>query len=157
MAYWLFKSEPDTYSIQDLEREKQCPWEGVRNLQARNFLRDSIKIKDTVLFYHSGSKHRSIVGLAEVIKDGYPDTEAFNKKSQYFDPKSDVENPKWYRVDIKLVAIWPHPLSLDVIKAQKDLQDILLIRNSRLSVQPLPEKAFKKILKLSEAEGNNIS
>jgi predicted RNA-binding protein with PUA-like domain len=123
--YWLFKSEPETFSIKDLEKspKKTTFWDGVRNYQARNFLRDSIKEGDQVLFYHSSTDPPGIVGLAEVVKSGYPDHTAFDPKDDHYDPKSDKKNPTWYMVDIKHVKTFSEPLTLEALKKVPTEQD----------------------------------
>src|SRR5262249_46040958 len=111
--YWLFKSEPESFSIDDLARQKKQStfWDGVRNYQARNFLRDSIQLGDGVLFYHSSTEPMAIVGSAEVTKTGYPDHTAYEPTNHHYDPKSDPDNPTWYMVDIRLLQTFPHPLT----------------------------------------------
>lgn len=133
MKYWLVKTEPNNYSWEDLKRDKSTIWDGVRNYQARNFIRE-MKKGDRVLVYHS-VKAREVVGLAEVTKGPYPDPTA---------TKGD-----WSVVDLKAVDDLPHPVSLAEIKAEQNLQDFLLVRNSRLSVMPVSEKQYKAIMKLS--------
>jgi len=146
MKYWLFKSEPEAYSIDDLQKEKKTFWDGVRNYQARNFLRDEIKVGDQVLFYHSNTEPMGIVGVAEVVKDGYPDHTAFDPKSHHFDPKSKKENPSWYMVDIKFVRKFSSLLTLDEMKENKKLQSMrLLQRGNRLSVMPVTKEAFETV------------
>lgn len=149
--YWLFKSEPDAFSIDDLSR---CPskttfWDGVRNYQARNFLRDSIKVGDGVLFYHSSTDQPAIVGVAEVVKAGYPDKTAFDAKNPHYDEKSDSKNPTWYMVDIKHVKTFDAPITLTVLRKMKSLEKMVLLKKgSRLSVQPVTESEWNTILKL---------
>lgn len=153
MRYWLFKSEPDVFSIHDLANSprKTAPWEGVRNYQARNLLRDEIKKGDLVLFYHSNAKPMCIVGIAEVVKDGYPDHFAQDPSHKYFDPKSTPENPRWYMVDVKLKEIFSQPLTREFLKTQKPLsQMVLLQKGSRLSVQPVSENEFQHIVTLAK-------
>src|SRR5689334_8138017 len=115
MQYWLFKSEPSTYSIDNLMNtaDQTTHWEGVRNYQVRNFLRDDIKVGDQAFFYHSNCKSPGIAGSMEIIKAGYPDKSALDKKSQYFDPKSSLENPIWYQVDVRFLKKMSHYVSLD--------------------------------------------
>src|SRR6056297_2681061 len=116
--YWLFKSEADCYSIDHLaaEPDKTTFWDGVRNYQARNMLRDDVKKGDRVFFYHSNSKPLAIVGTARVVKAGYPDHTAFDPKEQHYDPKSDPDNPRWFMVDIKLLKKFPEPITRDMLK-----------------------------------------
>jgi predicted RNA-binding protein with PUA-like domain len=148
--FWLFKSEPDVFSIDDLARaprQTTC-WDGVRNYQARNFLRDSIQIGDGVLFYHSSSDPLAIVGTARVVRAGYPDQTAFDAKSPHFDPKSDPANPTWYMVDIQLEAVFPEPLPRARLQKLPALKTMMLLqRGSRLSVQPVSAAEWQTILK----------
>ena len=148
MRYWLFKTEPDVFSIDDLEREKISFWEGVRNYQARNYLRDDVKPGDLVLFYHSNANPPGIIGIAEIVESGLHDPHQFNPQSKYFDPKSPKENPRWYGVKLKLHAKFREFISLNQLKATKGLESVIVIqKGSRLSIQPVSEKEFK-IIKL---------
>ena len=152
-AYWLFKSEPSVFSIQDLEKapQKTTYWSGVRNYQARNFIRDTMKKGDKVFFYHSNTEPNVIVGLAEIVKEAYPDFTAFDPDSEGFDPKSKTENPAWYMVDIRFLEIFPNPLPLDELKQNADLKDFrLLQRGNRLSVFPVTDGEAKVLLRLSK-------
>jgi len=145
------KSEPDVYSIQDLQAEKSktCDWEGVRNYQARNFMKDMQK-GDQVLFYHSNAKPPGIVGYCTINKTAYPDETSLDKKSNYFDSKSTKEINRWVKVDLKLKKVFSEILSLDFLRGQKTLKDMLLLKKgSRLSVQPVKKTEFDKILKLA--------
>ncbi len=148
-VYWLVKSEPDVFSIQDLARSKQATtyWDGVRNYQARNTLRDLMKIGDRVLFYHSNASPPAVVGIAEVVREGYPDFTAWDKNSDHFDPKSTPDNPIWYMVDIRLVSIFDRPLTLPELKAQPALKNMVLVqKGSRLSVQPVRPEEYDWIV-----------
>ncbi|WP_016760104.1 EVE domain-containing protein [Leptospira weilii] len=152
MNHWLFKTEPDVFSIDDLHKAPShiAPWEGVRNYQARNFLRDSIQKGDLVLFYHSRAKPLSIVGIAEVVKPGYPDHFAFDPSHKYFDPKSKPENPTWYMVDIKFKKKFPKPVTVEEMKTQKALKNMVLLqKGSRLSIQPVSPAEFQLVLGLA--------
>ncbi|MCA8946373.1 MAG: EVE domain-containing protein, partial [Planctomycetes bacterium] len=132
--YWLMKVEPESYSIDDFERDKETAWEGVRNYQARNLLRDDIKKGDGVLFYASNADPTGVAGVAEVSRAGYPDPSAWDRKHHYFDPKSDPENPTWYTVDIKFVEKFPGVVSLAALKATRGLEDMMVTkRGMRLS------------------------
>jgi len=147
--YWLMKSEPDVYSIQDLIRDKSCFWEGVRNYQARNFMRDDMRIGDGVLFYHSNAKPPGIAGVAKIIRRGYPDHTAYDKKSKYYDPKSNPDNPRWFMVDIELVGRFQKYVPLETLKNTPGLEDMMVTRRgARLSVQPVSYSEFKTINKL---------
>jgi len=144
--YWLLKSEPSVYSIDDLKRDKTTYWEGVRNYQARNTLRDDIKKGDLVFFYHSNAEPLGIAGIAKVSRGGYPDPEAFNKKSKYYDAKSDPKKPTWYVVDLEFVTKFKEVLSLEALKGEKKLEGMpLLQRGQRLSVQPVSPSQWKVI------------
>ena len=147
---WLMKSEPDVYSLDDLKRAKgkTTLWEGVRNYQARNFMRDSMKKGDTVLFYHSNCKEPGIVGLAEIAsKSAHPDPTQFDPKSKYYDPKSDQENPRWIVVDVRYRKTLKHPVTLKEIKEHPALKNMKVAqRGMRLSIQPVEEKHYEIIL-----------
>jgi predicted RNA-binding protein with PUA-like domain len=151
MNYWLMKSEPYDYSFDDLKNEADstAEWDGVRNYQARNFLRDEIKIGDMILYYHSNSKPSGIVGTATVVKEGYPDYTAWDPDSDHPDERSTPDNPIWYMVDIKAHKTFKRMISLAEIKADEFLSDMVLVRNSRLSVQPVAEEYFEYICSLA--------
>ncbi len=143
MQYWLFKTEPSTYSIDDLKAEKTTEWYGVRNYQARNFLRDSIRKGDKVLIYHSNTKEIGVVGVAQVVSDTYPDTHQFDPKSPYFDPKSKKENPAWVSRDVRFVKKFPRILTLEELKKQPTLKEMFILRKgNRLSITPVTSKDF---------------
>ena len=151
MKYWLFKSEPDVFSIEDLKKAKNGigSWEGVRNYQARNFLRDDVKKGDLVLFYHSRVEPMAVAGVASVEKEGYIDHYAFDPKSKYFDPKSKIDKPQWYMVDVKFKSQFKYPVTLKVIKTYKELSNMRLIqKGSRLSIQPVTKEEFDFIVRL---------
>jgi predicted RNA-binding protein with PUA-like domain len=155
MAYWLFKSEPTAYSFSDLlaARGQTTGWDGVRNYQARNFLRDSIRVGDGVLFYHSSADPPCIAGIAEVVKPGHPDPTAFDHKDEHFDPKSDRSDPTWFQVSIKAVGAINPPLSLALLSSTPALSSMELLRKgSRLSVQPVTEKEWKTIMSLAKSK-----
>ncbi len=141
--YWLMKSEPSTYSIDDLKKDKVTQWEGVRNYQARNFMRDQMKIGDKVLFYHSNATPPGIAGLAEVCRESYPDYFALDASSKYFDPKSTEEKPIWMMVDVKFIKKFDKLVSLEEIKARPELANMLVIKKGmRLSIQPVTENDY---------------
>ena len=149
MKYWLIKSEPDAYSIDDLERDSVEMWDGIRNYQARNTMRDDMKVGDKVFFYHSNCKEPGIVGIAKVASKPYPDPTQFDKKSKYFDAKSSKDDPRWYLVDMAFVRKTKRNLTLTEIKAQKSLDDMILTRKgNRLSIMPVSKKHWNKILSL---------
>lgn len=150
--FWLFKSEPDCFSIDDLAKSpKQTTfWDGVRNYQARNFLRDDIQVGDGVLYYHSTTEPMAVVGTAEVVKGGYPDHTAFDPQADHYDPDSDPDNPTWYLVDIKLVRKFAEPLTRAALQRVAALKDIeLLRRGSRLSIQRVTPAEWDAVLKLA--------
>lgn len=150
--YWLFKSEPETYSIDDLKRDKRTEWFGVRNYQVRNMLRDQVAPGDGVLFYHSNAKVIGIAGIAVVASKGYPDTEQFRKGSDYYDPKSRPEKPQWYSCDVKFQRKFPRVITLAELRQDKKLASLLILQpGSRLSVTPVAEKDFRYILSLAAA------
>lgn len=137
MRYWLIKSEPDAYSIDDLAKDKTTAWTGVRNYQARNFMRDQMRIGDRVLFYHSNCDEPGIVGVAEVCKRAYPDATQFDKKSKYYDPKSGADNPRWLNVDVKFIK-QTNLVSLAELRSHKPLRNMrILARGNRLSITPV--------------------
>jgi len=152
--YWLVKSEPNAFSIDDLAKSKNkttC-WDGVRNYQARNFIRDEMKIGDEVLFYHSNTDPNAVVGYCEVVKEGYPDDTQFDPEHKHYFPKADPKNPPWFMVDIKLVKKFRNPITLAEIKANIKLKDMRLVqRGNRLSVMPVDKKEFEEILKMGES------
>ena len=151
--YWLMKSEPDCYSIDDLanDKNKTTCWDGVRNYQARNMMRDDMKKGDLVLFYHSNAKPPGVAGTAKIVKEGYPDHTAFDVNDKHYDPKSKKDEPRWMMVDIKLVKKFKQFVPLPQLREEKALEGMVLLqKGSRLSVQPVSKKHFDKILKLGE-------
>jgi predicted RNA-binding protein with PUA-like domain len=144
------KSEPESYSIQDLEKDGTAWWEGVRNYQARNFMRDDMKVGDLVLFYHSNANPPGIAGLAVISKAAAPDQTQFQKKSEYFDPKAKLENPPWVCPQIQFVEKFAEILPLERLKAMEGLSGLLLLqKGQRLSVQPVEKQHFELIRKLN--------
>lgn len=149
MTYWLMKSEPDAYSIDDLERDGREMWDGIRNYQARNMMRDDMKIGEEVFFYHSNCKEPGIVGVARVVSEPYPDPTQFDKKSKYYDAKSSADNPRWCLVDVEFVRKLTRKITLTELKAQKTLADMILTRKgNRLSIMPVSKIHWNKILSL---------
>ena len=149
--YWLVKSEPLEFSIEDLEKSKNKTtyWDGVRNYQARNFMRDEMKKGDYVLYYHSNADPNAVVGYCEIVKEGYPDFTAFDPEDKHYDPKSSKNNPTWIMVDIKLKKKFKDPVTLESIKEKASLRDMKLVqRGNRLSVMPVTKKEFDTILKM---------
>lgn len=150
MNYWLMKSEPDTFSIDDLlQKPKQTePWEGVRNYQARNFMR-AMKLGDQAFFYHSSCATPGIMGTVEIVKEAHPDTSAFNLHSDYYDPKSTPQNPRWFMVSVKLLEKFSEIIPLSLLKNQSQLKNMILLkRGNRLSVMPVSRQEWEWIQKL---------
>ena len=151
MKYWLMKSEPDVFSIDDLSKQpnQKSHWDGVRNYQARNFMRDEMDVGDKVLFYHSNCKVPGIVGIATVASSSYPDHTSWDKKSEYFDPKSGPDNPRWFMVDVKFEEKFSRTVSLNEMKEVKALAEMLILRKgNRLSITPVQKKEFQTVLDL---------
>ena len=148
MNYWLMKSEPTAYSIEDLKNDKVTPWDGVRNYQARNFMRDVMKVGDKVLFYHSNTKPTGIVGLGEVVKEAYPDFTAWDETNKHFDSKSTPEKPIWQMVDVGYIKTFTKILTLQEMKTIPELEGMLVIkRGQRLSIQPVAKKDYEWIIR----------
>lgn len=149
--YWLMKSEAGCYSIDDLKRDKTTPWDGVRNYQARNFMRDDMEVGDLVLFYHSNGEPPGVAGIASVAKKAYPDWTALDPKDQHFDPKSTKTNPIWMRVDLKFIEKFPHIVPLQALREHPKLHTLLVLRRAqRLSVQPVEKAHFEIIKKMGK-------
>tara|TARA_R100000908_G_scaffold65428_1_gene56487 strand:- start:133979 stop:134452 length:474 start_codon:yes stop_codon:yes gene_type:complete len=150
--YWLMKSEPDDYSIDDLEKDGETPWTGVRNYGARNFMRDEMNVGDGVLYYHSNISKPVIVGTMEVSSVPYPDPLQFDPNSKYFDPKSTESDPRWQLVDVKFVQKFDNPVTRDAMKEEPALDEMELFRLGRYSITPVRESEWKKIHEMAEAE-----
>ena len=146
--YWLMKSEPYVYSIEDLEKDGSTCWEGVRNYKARNNMRE-MKVGDEVLYYHSNAKPPGVVGIARVCKEAYPDHYAWNKRSKYYDEKSTKDKPRWFMVDVEFVEKFPRLVALDELKEKKGLENMVVIKRGRLSVQPVTKKEFDIVKKMA--------
>lgn len=152
--YWLMKSEPDVYSLEDLERDGSTYWDGVRNYQARNLMRDDMKRGDRVLYYHSNAKPMGVVGVAEIVGEAYPDPTQFDPDSKYHDPKSTEENPRWVVVDVGYVATFDRMVTLAELKVDPKLEGMLVIRRGqRLSVQPVEREHFEHVCGLGGYAG----
>lgn len=147
--YWLMKSEPDVYSIDDMARDGETFWDGVRNYEARNFMRDAMKVGDRVLFYHSNAKPSGVAGIVEVAAEARPDESAFDKKDDHYDPKSVRADPTWWAVDVAFVEKLPRVVSLHEIKAEPKLAEMALLKRSRLSVIPVSPTEWKTIVKMA--------
>jgi predicted RNA-binding protein with PUA-like domain len=149
IRHWLMKSEPEAFSIDDLKRKRVEAWDGVRNYQARNFMRDGMRPGDKVFFYHSNCAEPGIAGIAEVASDAYPDPSQFDPRSKYFDPASKREEPRWMLVDVKFVKKLKRTITLDELKGHDALEDMTLLRKvNRLSVMPVSAGEWKYILAL---------
>ena len=149
--YWLMKCEPAAYTIDDLQRDGKTTWEGVRNYQARNFLRDEMKEGDEVLFYASNANPSGVTGVAKIVRAGYPDEFQFRKGHKYFDPESDPSNPRWYLVDIGYVSTFKETIPLETLKKTPGLEKMVVTqKGSRLSVQPVTKEEFEIVKKLGK-------
>jgi predicted RNA-binding protein with PUA-like domain len=147
--YWLMKCEPSAYTIEQLARDGSTGWEGVRNFQARNFMRDEMKVGDGVLFYASNADPSGVTGLAEIVKEGYPDPFAFKKGHHYYDEASSKDSPTWYTVDIGHVETFPSIVPLETLKVTKGLENMVVTRKgSRLSVQPVTKSEYDIVVRL---------
>ncbi|WP_332399089.1 EVE domain-containing protein [Vibrio metschnikovii] len=154
MAYWLFKTEPDTFSIDTLRTQKVSPWEGVRNYQARNWLRDAVKEGDKVLIYHSSCQNIGVAGIAQVVREAYVDHFAFDAYSAYFDPKSSPESPRWLMVDVEFVRKTQRLIPLSELKLLQELAALPLVKKgNRLSVMPLSESEWQAIIAQEVVKG----
>ncbi len=151
MNYWLIKSEPDAFSIDDMEKAGTEPWDGIRNYQARNFMRDGMEVGDLALFYHSNCKPPGVVGVVKVASRPYPDHTAWDASAKYYDPKSSEENPRWIMVDFEFVEKFSEIVPLDQLKVTPELEGMLTLRKgNRLSITPVEEAHFKQILDLTK-------
>jgi predicted RNA-binding protein with PUA-like domain len=149
--YWLMKVEPSAYTIDDLERDGSTNWEGVRNYKARNYLKNEMQVGDEALFYASNAEPSGVTGLARIVKAGYPDGSAFDKKSHYYDEDSDRTKPTWYQVDIGFARNFHGTVALDTLKATKGLEAMGVIKKgNRLSVQPVTKSEFDIVVKLAK-------
>lgn len=153
MKYWLMKSEPDVFSFQDLKSrpKKTEPWNGVRNYQARNFMRDEMQVGDLILFYHSSCEVPGVYGIAKVGSKPYPDSTQFDKKSEYYDPKATLEAPRWFLVDVTFQKDLKHHVSLEELKKCEELKDMRLMqKGNRLSILPVAPEEFEFIVGLGQ-------
>ena len=150
MNYWLIKSEPDCYSIDDLKKDKKIPWNGVRNYQARNYMRDHMKLGDVALFYHSSTKLTGIYGVAKVVSKPHADVSATDPKDEHFDPKSTKEKPVWVLVDVSYIETFQRLVSIEEMRSHEELEAMVLLqKGSSLSVSPVTKKEFEYIKTLS--------
>jgi predicted RNA-binding protein with PUA-like domain len=149
MKYWLMKSEPEVFSIDDLKKKKKTFWDGIRNFQARNFMKNEMKKGDKVIFYHSNADPSGAAGVAEVVKEGYPDHTQFDPESDYYESKATPEKPYWYMVDVKFVSKFKKFVPLSEIKENRKLKNMRLVqRGNRLSVMPVEKSEFDEIVKM---------
>jgi predicted RNA-binding protein with PUA-like domain len=153
IQHWLMKSEADVYAIDDLERDGTTPWDGIRNYEARNFMRDRMRPGDLVLYYHSNARPPGVAGVARVASEPYPDPLQFDPGSRYHDPKSSEEEPRWILVDVAFEEKFPRLVPLDEIREHPKLQEMPLLTRKRLSVQPVEPEAFRIIRKLGQRGG----
>lgn len=154
MNYWLFKTEPGCFSLDDLKNRPDMTehWDGVRNYQARNLLRDRVREGDLVLFYHSSIPQPAVVGIAEVVRSGYPDFTARDPEAEHYDPKASASNPIWYMVDVRFREPLPRPVTLEQIKGNPLLAHMPLVNRSRLSIQPVTHEEWRIILVMGGLE-----
>ena len=147
MGHWLMKSEPDAYGIDDLERDRREPWDGIRNYQARNMMRDDMRVGDEAFFYHSNCKQPGVVGIMKIASEAYPDPFQFDPDSSYYDPKSDPDDPRWLLVDVEYVRTLKRTITLKEIKANPALDGMILTRKgNRLSIMPVSDEHWDAIL-----------
>ncbi|MCH8548449.1 MAG: EVE domain-containing protein [Balneolaceae bacterium] len=147
--YWLMKSEPDAYSIDDLKQDGQVRWSGVRNYEARNIMRDKMNVGDRALFYHSNVKPPSIVGEMEVCTEPYPDPLQFDPDSKYFDEKSSESDPRWQLIDVKFIQKFEKPVTRDALKEDSFFDEMQLFKRNRLSITSVTKEEYEKILKMA--------
>jgi predicted RNA-binding protein with PUA-like domain len=151
--YWLLKTEATCYSIDDLKRDGRTFWSGIRNYQARNYIRDDMSVGDLILFHHSNADPAGIAGIARICKKAYGDHTALDRKDSHYDPKSTEEEPIWYMVDVEFVSKFPQFVSLDMLKRAKELDGMMVLkRGQRLSVMPVEEKHFRFVEKMGKGE-----
>lgn len=151
IQYWLMKTEPSTFSIDDLKRQGFSDWEGVRNYQARNFMRDDMRIGDLALFYHSNAHPSGVVGICRICRESHPDYTSWDKNSVYYDPKASPDNPIWMMVEVEFVEKFPQVISIEELRKHPQLEGLrILEKGSRLSITPVEKKHFEFICKLSQ-------
>ena len=153
MQYWLMKSEPDVFSIDHLARLKRATWDGVRNFQSRNFMRDQMKTGDAVLFYHSSADPTGVAGVARVSGESRPDATSWDKKSPYFDPRSTASKPLWFMVEVEFAEKFPALVTLEEMKADPALSGMMVTRRgARLSIQPVERRHFERVVELGRRQ-----
>lgn len=149
MQYWLMKSELDVYNLDHLKADGTEPWDGIRNYEARNMMRDQMKPGDLILYYHSNCKPPHIAGVARVASDPYPDPTQFDASNHYFDPKSDPNNPRWILVDISYVTTFKETIGRDVLQEDPLLQEMVIFKRNRLSITPVTQQEFERICEIA--------
>jgi predicted RNA-binding protein with PUA-like domain len=158
MRYWLMKSEPDVFSIRDLEQRQTSLWDGVRNYQARNFMMNDMAVGDLVLFYHSNAEPPGVAGIAKVVAAAAADPTQFDKKSEYYDPKASKEKPRWFGVTVGFVEVFSTLVSLHQLRETAGLEDMLVLKKGqRLSIQPVTAEEFALVRRLGGTRGQNAS
>jgi len=157
MQYWLMKSELDVYNLDHLKADGTEPWDGIRNYEARNIMRDKMKPGDLILYYHSNCKPPHIAGVARVASDPYPDPTQFDSSNHYFDPKSDPNNPRWILVDISYVTTFKETIGRDVLQEDPLLQDMVIFKRNRLSITPVTQQEFERVCEIAGEDPNSFS
>jgi len=157
MQYWLMKSELDVYNLDHLKADGTEPWDGIRNYEARNMMRDQMKPGDLILYYHSNCKPPHIAGVARVASDPYPDPTQFDASNHYFDPKSDPNNPRWILVDISYVTTFKETIGRDVLHEDPLLQEMVMFKRNRLSITPVTQQEFERVCEIAGEDPNSFS
>ena len=157
MQYWLMKSELDVYNLDHLKADGTEPWDGIRNYEARNMMRDQMKPGDLILYYHSNCKPPHIAGVARVASDPYPDPTQFDSSNHYFDPKSDPNNPRWILVDISYVTTFKETIDRDVLQEDPLLQEMVIFKRNRLSITPVTQQEFERVCEIAGEDSSSFS
>ncbi|RCL67793.1 MAG: EVE domain-containing protein [Rhodothermaeota bacterium MED-G64] len=157
MQYWLMKSELDVYNLDHLKADGTEPWDGIRNYEARNMMRDQMKPGDLILYYHSNCKPPHIAGVARVASDPYPDPTQFDSSNHYFDPKSDPNNPRWILVDISYVTTFKETIDRNVLQEDPLLQEMVIFKRNRLSITPVTQQEFERVCEIAGEDSSSFS